>query len=235
MEMFIRDFRVGDFPLVSGVLTDRDFRNVDLEILNAVDIIELRVDMFAVIDPVHVKNVFREVRELFNKPIIATIRDVNEGGEKAIPARLDLYRSIIPLSDIVDIEINADDIFPEIRKLSTTFRKIVIGSYHNFDLTPEAPKLDSIVAKAIGARADIVKIAVKANSRNDLLDLFSFALNNRDKRLITISMGEKGLASRIFTPLMGSPVAYGYIHSPSAPGQFSAVETMSMFKKLKIR
>lgn len=233
--MFIRNFRVGDFPLVSGMLTDRDDLHAEKDILNAVDIIELRVDMFSSVDSGHVKNVFKEVRELFNKPIIATIRDVSEGGEKEVPNRLDLYRGIIPLSDVVDVEINADGLFPEIRKLCKTFRKLLIGSFHNFDLTPDAAVLDSIVSKAVAAKADIVKIAVKANSRKDLLDLFSFALNNRDKRLITIAMGEIGLSSRIFMPLIGSPISYGYINVPSAPGQFSVVEMMSLFRKLKMR
>jgi 3-dehydroquinate dehydratase-1 len=235
MEMFIRDFKVGDFPLVSGMLTDRDYLHVEKDVINAVDLIELRVDMFASVDSANVKHVFKRVRELFNKPIIATIRDVSEGGETVVPARLDLYRGIIPLSDIVDVEINADELFPEIRKLCGTFKKLLIGSFHNFDLTPDAAFLDGIIKKAVASKADIVKIAVKANSRKDLLDLFSFALNNRDKRLITIAMGDKGLASRIFMPVIGSPISYGYINVPSAPGQFSVVEMMAMFRKLKLR
>ena len=62
-----------------------------------------------------------------------------------------------------------------------------------------------------------------------------FALRNRDKGLITISMGEKGLPSRIFTPLLGSPITFGYINTASAPGQLSVQEMMSIFKKLKMR
>jgi 3-dehydroquinate dehydratase-1 len=235
MEKFIRDFRVGDFPLVSGMLTDRDYLKTEKDVMAAVDLIELRVDMFSAVDSAHVKNIFKRVRDLFNKPIIATIRDVKEGGEKEVPNRLDLYRGIIPLSDVVDVEINADDLFPEIRKLCTTFRKLLIGSFHNFDLTPEPAVLEGIVSKAVSSKADIAKIAVKAKTQKDLLDLFVFALNNRDKRLITIAMGERGLASRIFMPVIGSPISYGYINVPSAPGQFSVVEMMAIFRKLKLR
>lgn len=235
MEMFIRDFRVGDFPLVTGILTDRDYQNADKDTMNAVDIIELRVDMFASISAHHVKNIFKETRDIYNKPIIATLRDVNEGGEKEVQNRLDIYRSIIPLADVVDVEINSGKLFPEVRKLCATFKKILIGSYHNFDITPDAAALGTIMKKGINAGADIIKIAVKANSRADLLNLFSFELENRDRKLIIIAMGEKGLPSRIFSPVLGSPISYGYINTPSAPGQFSVVEMMSMFRKLKIR
>jgi 3-dehydroquinate dehydratase-1 len=235
MEMFIRDYKVGDFPLVSGALTDTDYQLVDNDVLNTVDIIELRVDMFSAFDHAHVKNVFKEVRDAFNKPIIATVRDIREGGANEIPARLEMYRSVTPLSDAVDVEINADDIFPDIKKLCGLFKKILIGSHHNFDETPGLQELEAIVEKGYSAGADIVKIAVKANSRDDMMTIMSLAMNHRDGRLITISMGDKGLASRIVTPVIGSPITYGYIHTPSAPGQFSAAELMSVFRKLRIR
>jgi len=235
MEMFIRDYRIGDFPLISGALTDRDYQLVDNDILNTIDIIELRVDMFSDLDPAHVKNVFKELRDNFSKPIIATVRDIKEGGEKEVPNRLEMYKGIIPLSDVVDLEINADDIFPEIKKVCRLFKKILIGSYHNFNETPDLQKLAAIVDKGRAAGADIIKIAVKANSRHDLMDIFSLAMDHRDMQLITIAMGEKGLPSRILTPVIGSPITYGYIHTPSAPGQFSVAEVMSIFKKLKIR
>jgi 3-dehydroquinate dehydratase-1 len=235
MEIFIRDFRVGDFPLITGILTDRDYRHAGKDILNAVDILELRVDMFASTATADVKHTFKEVRELFNKPIIATVRDTNEGGEKELPNRLDIYRSIIPLSDVTDVEINSGRLFREVRKLCTTFKKVVIGSYHNFDETPGAAELDRIVKKGFDSGADLVKIALKANSRSDLLDLLSFALEKRSSRLITIAMGDKGLPSRILAPVIGSPISYGYINTPSAPGQFSVVEMLSMFRKLKMR
>jgi 3-dehydroquinate dehydratase type I len=235
MEIFIRDFRVGDFPLITGILTDRDYRQTDKNLLNAVDILELRVDMFASTAPANVRKTFMEVRELFNKPVIATVRATGEGGEKEVPNRLDIYRSIIPLSDVTDVEINSDSLFKEVRKLCTTFKKVLIGSYHNFDETPGAATLEKIVKKGFDSGADLIKIALKANSRSDLLDLLSFALEKKSSRLIVISMGDKGLPSRILAPVIGSPITYGYINTPSAPGQFSVVDMLSMFRKLKMR
>jgi 3-dehydroquinate dehydratase-1 len=235
MDLFVRDYKLGEFPLVAGILTDRDFLSVDSDMMNAVDIIELRVDMFGLTEPEHVKDVFKDVRSRYNKPIIATVRDVREGGEKEVPDRLDIYRGVIPLADVVDVEIQFGELLTQIKKLCTTFKKMLIGSYHNFNATPDDAYLEAMLEQGEVLGADIVKIAVKATSREDLLRFIDFALRNRDKGLITISMGERGLPSRIFTPLLGSPITFGYINTASAPGQLSVQEMMSIFKKLKMR
>ncbi|HMK55816.1 MAG TPA: type I 3-dehydroquinate dehydratase, partial [Dissulfurispiraceae bacterium] len=233
--IFIRDFRLGEFPLIAGILTDRDYQSVDSDIMNAVDVIELRVDMFDRLESGHIKDVFKGVRSRFNKPIIATVRDPREGGEKEVPDRLEIYRGIIPLADLVDVEIQFGELMSGIRKLCDTFKKLLIGSFHDFDSTPQDAELDRIVERGKGCGADIVKIAVKATSREDLLRFLGFAMRNRDSRLITISMGEKGLPSRIFTPLLGSPITFGYINTASAPGQLSVREMMLIFRKLRMR
>jgi 3-dehydroquinate dehydratase-1 len=235
MDLFVRDYKLGEFPLIAGILTDRDSPAADSDELNAVDIIELRVDMFGSVDPDHVKNVFKDVRSRYNKPILATVRDVREGGEREVPGRLDVYRGIIPLSDLVDVEIQSGELFPQIRRLCSTFKKILIGSYHNFDFTPDNGFLDAMVKQGEDQGADIVKIAVKTTDKEQLIGFLDFALRNRDKGLITIAMGDGGLPSRIFTPLLGSPITYGYIKTASAPGQLSVQEMMSIFRKLKMR
>ena len=235
MDLFVRDYKLGAFPLIAGILTDRDHPPADSDELNAVDIIELRVDMFGSTEPDHVKDVFKEVRSLYNKPVLATVRHVREGGEKEIPRRLDVYRGIIPLSDLVDVEIQSGELFPQVKRLCSTFKKILIGSYHNFEATPDNDYLEEMVRQGIRLGADIVKIAVKAFSKEDLIRFLDFALRNRDSGLITISMGDYGLPSRIFTPLLGSPIAYGYIKTASAPGQLSVLEMISIFRKLQMR
>ncbi len=235
MDLFVRNYKLGAFPLIAGILTDRDYPPADSDELNAVDIIELRVDMFGSAESDHVKDVFKEVRTRYNKPVLATVRDLREGGEKEITGRLDVYRGIIPLSDLVDVEIQSGELFPQVKRLCSTFKKILIGSYHNFHSTPHDGILDDIVKQGEVRGADIVKIAVKATGKEDLIRFIDFALRNKDKGLITISMGDHGLPSRIFTPLLGSPITYGYIKTASAPGQLSVQEMMSMFRKLKMR
>ncbi len=235
MELFVRDYRLGEFPLIAGILTDRDNPAVDSDEMNAVDIIELRVDMFSSAEPGHVKDVFKEVRSRYNKPLLATVRDTREGGEKDIADRLDIYRGIMPLSDLVDVEIGSTELFPQVKRLCSTFKKILIGSYHNFESTPDDVFLGDMVRQGEELGADIVKLAVRATGKDDLVRFLDFALRNRNNGMITISMGDHGLPSRIFTPLLGSPITYGYIKTASAPGQLSVQEMKSIFRKLKMR
>jgi 3-dehydroquinate dehydratase-1 len=235
MELHAGPYTLGETPLIAGIVTDRDMNRLDDDALQNVDIIELRVDMFDNVTIDQVRKVFTFVRDQFGKPILATVRRRDEGGVKDIPDRRELYRSIIPLSDLVDIEIASRDLFPEIRTLCSTFKKILIGSFHDFDETPADDVLDRIIGEGKSLGADIVKIAVRADNREDLHRLFALTSRHKDKNLITIAMGDQGLPSRIFAPLLGSLLTYGYLNTQSAPGQLSAAEMMSIFRKLKLR
>jgi 3-dehydroquinate dehydratase type I len=235
MDLYIRNLKLGEFPLIAGVLTDRDVFTIKDDSLDAVDIVELRVDMFDDLSHGHIKKIFETVKDKIKKPVIATIRDVREGGQRQIEDRLSLYKIVTPLSDLVDIEIISEDILTEIKKVCTAYKKLLIASYHNFESTPDDKFLKDIAAKGKRLGADIVKIAATANDREDLIRLMTFTLRHRDKGLITMSMGDKGLPSRILSPLLGSLITYGYITTPSAPGQLSATELMNIFRRLKIR
>jgi 3-dehydroquinate dehydratase-1 len=235
MELYICNFKLGEAPLIAGVLTDIDVLTAKKDSLNPADLIELRVDMFEDISLGHIENIFRTARENFKKPIIATVRDVKEGGQREIADRLGIYRAVVPLSDVIDVEIGSDDILTEIKKLCNTYRKLLIGSYHNFESTPDDTFLDDIVSKGKDLGANIVKIAVMPENRDDLIRLFHFTLKHKDKGIITISMGDRGLPSRIFAPIFGSLITYGNINRPSAPGQMSVSELMDIFRKLKLR
>lgn len=235
MEIYICNFKLGEKPLIAGVLTDADIPTINSDYLNAADLLELRVDMFENISPLHIEAVFKTVRDRLKKPIIATIRDVKEGGKQEIKDRLSVYRVVCPLSDVIDVELGSEDIFPKIKNLCEENKKVLIGSYHNYNLTPNGDFFDEIVIKGKEAGADIVKIATVANSSDDLIRLMLLNLRHREKGLITISMGDGGLPSRILNPLFGSLITYGYISHPSAPGQISVSELMYIFRRLRIR
>lgn len=235
----IRNLKAGESPLIAGVLTDSDVINIEKSMLIPtdlpMDLIELRVDMFNNISTAHIINIFQKARDKFGKPVIATVRDIKEGGQKKINDRLITYKAIIPFSDAVDVEIGSKDIFAEIKKLCIDFKKILIGSYHNFESTPDDSILEGIISKGIELGADIIKIAAMAKNRDDMIRLLMFTLKHKDKGVITMSMGDAGLPSRIISPLFGSLITYGYINTSSAPGQMSAVELMDIFKRLKVR
>lgn len=236
MEISANDFGLGEIPLISGVLTDTDDLNVvKANFINAFDVIELRVDMFNDLSLDHVKETFIKVREALGKPIIGTVRDMREGGQKEVRDRLIFYETIVPLAELVDIEIQSEDILTEVKNLCLYHKRFLIGSYHNFESTPDNAFLDNIVSKAKGSGVDIVKIAVMPQDREDLIRLLTLTLRHRDKGVITMSMGDIGLPSRVFSPVFGSLITYGYINQPSAPGQLSVSELMHIFRQLNLR
>ncbi|MDI6801034.1 MAG: type I 3-dehydroquinate dehydratase [Thermodesulfovibrionales bacterium] len=237
MKLQIGNLTFGEMPLIAGVLTDADIPHISEDIhedIHNVDLIELRVDMFNDITPAHVKEVFKTAKEIFKKPIIATARDIREGGQREVPHRTGIYELISSFSDIVDVELNSTDI-KEAKRLCAKHKKILIASYHNFELTPDDAFLDSVVSRGKEMGADIIKIAGMANSRDDFIRLLLFTLRHKEEGLITMSMGDNGLPSRVFNPLFGSLITYSYINKPSAPGQLSAKELMDIFRRLKIR
>ncbi|MDA8215736.1 MAG: type I 3-dehydroquinate dehydratase [Nitrospiraceae bacterium] len=235
MEIHICNFKLGEKPLIAGALNDTDVLTVTKDSLNPADIIELRIDMFEKLSINHIENIFKTAKENFKKPIIATVRDVKEGGQKEISDKLSIYMAVIPLSNVVDVEINSEDTLTEVKKLCDIHKTILIGSYHNFELTPEDDFLENIVSKGKSLGVDIVKIAAMANSREDFIRLLIFTLKHKDEGLITMSMGDKGLPSRVFNPIFGSLITYGYINHPSAPGQLSVSELIYIFRRLKMR
>lgn len=234
-ELYICNFKLGDIPYIAGALTDTDVVNLENYTINALDIIELRVDMFKKTALDHIVATFRMAKEKFRKPVIATVRDPKEGGEKEIEDRLAIFRAVMPYADLVDIEINSGEMFGEVQNLCLNEKKVLISSYHNFISTPADNVLEELVTKGKDLGADVVKIAVTAGNSEDMTRLGIFTYMHRDKGLITISMGDKGMPSRVFTPLFGSLITYGYVTHPSAPGQLSVSELMYIFRRLKIR
>lgn len=231
----MKNLKLGEMPLIACAINDAEVMTIGEDYLNHADLIELRVDMFKNTEVKHVEEIFNIAKEKFKKPIIATVRDVKEGGQKEIADRLDIYKTVISFSDLIDVEINSEDTIAEVKKLCRNYKKILIGSYHNFEIMPDIYFLDNIFLKGTRLGAEIIKIAAVANNNDDLTRLVTFTLKHRSEWLITIAMGDIGLPSRVINPIFGSLITYGYVNKPSAPGQLSISELMDIFKLLKIR
>ena len=231
----IGNLTLGNAPAIAGVLTDRDVLSLGAGDVEGADLLELRVDMFDNVDAGHVTSVFRSAAEKFRKPLLATVRAVEEGGQKDIPARLSLYSAVLPLADAADVEIASSDLLTSVAKLYHNLGRVLIGSYHNFTTSPGDAFLEEIVRQGKALGADIVKIALTAGNRDDTARLMSFTYRHRETPVITMSMGDAGLPSRVLSPILGSLVTYGYIRQPSAPGQLSVTELLDLFQRLKVR
>ncbi|UCG78279.1 MAG: type I 3-dehydroquinate dehydratase [Nitrospirota bacterium] len=231
------DIRIGafersDFPLIAVPLTDRSLSS-ELNLDNA-DIIEMRVDMFEEHSEKHVVHTLLKAKEMFDKPLIATIRSISEGGAVEIDdkTRKKLFKSLIKHTDAVDIEINSE-IFSSTVKLARKNNKLSIGSFHDFIRTPDASELEEAIKRGRSFKADIVKIAVMPNSMDDLQTITDMTLKHSKDGIISIAMGELGMASRIFLPMIGSLITFASIDVESAPGQLSLRKMKEFLSVLK--
>ncbi len=216
-------------PLIAGVVTE--IAALQKELVESADILELRFDMFDISQEENLEEIISRAG-VFNKPLIATIRSEKEGGKRFIDddTRYRLFKEIIPSVDAVDIEFASEDLFERLKPLIEKENKILIGSYHNFNETPKDSVIEEIFLRAKDRGTDIVKIAVTAKDREDLIRMASFTIRHRKDNIITISMGEHGKPSRLVFPVLGSMITYAALTGSSAPGQFSVQEMAGYFK-----
>ncbi|MBI4745462.1 MAG: type I 3-dehydroquinate dehydratase [Deltaproteobacteria bacterium] len=222
--MRIGEIELGKIPVVIGTLSG----NIEhpVKVVSNIDLFELRIDTFKTQEVAHISEIIHSLKGVYGKPLLATVRSKAEGGGVEIDddKRYEIYKEVLPLVDALDVELSSAGLLKRVLPLCREKKKVLIASYHNHDETPIERHLEKLVSEGKEIGADIVKIAVTANSKEDLSRLISFTIKNRDKGIITISQGRIGTISRIVTPILGSLMTYGYIDMPSAKGQLSAFE-----------
>lgn len=231
MTLSIGNCVLGGQPRVALVVRD-DVVRKDIEpfFTIGVDMLEMRMDQFHSCETEHVCT---HLKAFSGLPSIGTIRSAQEGGDWSggEAARLALYEKIIPCVDAVDIELNADEINTSVITAAKQADVTVIGSFHDFQRTPDADKLESILDKGKALGADIIKIAAYCDTSADLRTLTHFLVVHGRDSLILLGMGPAGAPSRIFFPFMGSLVTYTFLGTPSAPGQFNCMDTIEFIRK----
>jgi 3-dehydroquinate dehydratase type I len=220
MSIKIGKLKLGSRPVIAAALSDDNIRLLKTGDLKVIDLIELRVDMFKTLSEDYVKGVFHQVKKRFSKPVLCTIRLTSEGSRRFIDEnkRYALFEAIAPLADMIDIEIQSR-LLRDVVRLSHKLKKPVIASYHDLQKTPRDDFLSRMLIKAQKASADITKLAVKADTMDDVARLLRFTMDHKKDNIITISLGDRGRLSRIINPLFGSLITYGYIGHPKADGQ----------------
>lgn len=182
----------------------------------AVEMAEIRLDRCRLSDA--------EVGELFSgtdTPLVATyrlagLRDISLAEHK-------LSIAIDAGAKYVDIEVEAPA--PMGKRLSRLAREkgtILIRSYHNYDCTPPAGELRGIVERCRRFGGELVKIAVMAQSSEDVAVVRSlYDENGSDGRLVAFCMGAKGSESRLQCLAWGAPFTYASLASgeETAEGQ----------------
>lgn len=193
------------------------------------DIVEWRVDWFEEFtDPDIVCRAARVLRGILGeKPILFTFRTKKEGGMADIDTNyyIELNRMVTSehLVDMIDVELfTGDDVVCQIIANAHAANVPVIVSSHDFEKTPPHDELVARLHRAKELGGDILKLAAMPRNSRDVLNLLSATeevSRTGERPVVTMSMGELGMISRLSGEIFGSAMTFGTIGYASAPGQ----------------
>lgn len=209
------------------------------------DLVEWRVDFFdQVADFSAAAEMSKKLAKILSdKPVLFTFRTKQEGGEIAFSDEqyFGLYRAVIENGaiDLLDVELFMDDALVQqtIQAAHEKDIKIVMCN-HDFDKTPNKDEIVSRLCRMQEKNADICKIAVMPQSSDDVLTLLQ-ATNemkqvHADRPIVTMSMGQLGMVSRMCGEVFGSAMTFGAAKKASAPGQVPVGELRDVLKTLAL-
>jgi 3-dehydroquinate dehydratase-1 len=200
-------------PAVVAVLSGGEaVRDATLAQAHGADLVEVRLDLLPG-DPI---TTIRMVRDATTLPIIATNRMTSEGGAflGGEDERIEILAEASAWADLVDVELLAGG---RDRLMEIVERPVII-SYHDFEGMPPLEATRSILLESFEAGADIAKLALTPASLEDCLGLLKL-LQDTEGPTTLMGMGSVGKHLRAVAPIYGSVLTYGYIGSPTAPGQ----------------
>lgn len=208
-----------------------------------VDLAEFRIDLLSFAsDTKQVIALGHELKKILgNKPMIATIRTKNEGGQLEI-SDADYgktYQAYLknPFMDWLDVEMFRDQkVVSEIVQKAHQKKVLVVMSNHDFQKTPSQDEIEKRLLKQDQMGADVLKIAVMPKSKQDVFTLMNATLKvsqQTTKPLLTMSMGQLGTISRVATANMGGSYSFGMIGEASAPGQIDVTKLKQILKTVQ--
>ncbi|EMO5148854.1 type I 3-dehydroquinate dehydratase [Acinetobacter baumannii] len=207
------------------------------------DLAEFRIDLLSFAsDTKQVIALGHELKKILgNKPMIATIRTKNEGGQLEI-SDADYgktYQAYLknPFMDWLDVEMFRDQkVVSEIVQQAHQKKVLVVMSNHDFQKTPSQDEIEKRLLKQDQMGADVLKIAVMPKSKQDVFTLMNATLKvsqQTTKPLLTMSMGQLGTISRVATANMGGSYSFGMIGQASAPGQIDVTKLKQILQTVQ--
>ena len=207
----------------------------------APDIIEWRVDVYEHVENLEaVKQMLSELRRLATDSLLLfTFRSHKEGGNKEISDRnyVELLQTVIRTKniDLIDIELFTNDsAVKELVALAEEDGIFVVMSNHDFHKTPKKEEIIYRLRKMQELGAHIPKIAVMPNSVQDVITLLdatnTMITKYANRPIITMSMAEIGLISRLAGEVFGSACTFGAGKEASAPGQIPVSELRNVLE-----
>ena len=160
-------------------------------------------------------------------PLILTARDPREGGANHLSTarRRSLLLEFLPNARHVDVELRSVRALEPVLQSAADHKIGRIISFHDFNNTPRASRLDKIAHRARSLGADIVKIATRTDTPAQLDTLLVFFERQRDtSNLVAMGIGRLGGKSRIELARLGCVLNYAHLGKPAAEGQLSVVQ-----------
>jgi 3-dehydroquinate dehydratase I len=204
-------------PQIAGVI----FTPVDLQrairMRNPPDLFELRLDaLFAI------REELEATLKNLRAPLIITARHPREGGSSQLSLqnrRLLLLR-FLPHAAYVDIELRSADALAPILEAARAKRIPIIISFHDFNETPSRLRLDAIARAARSMGADVLKIATRTDTQEQLSRLLRFfAETSSQLPIAAMGIGRLGRTARRELTKRGSPLNYAHLGHARIPGQ----------------
>lgn len=216
---------------------------LQLALLKQPDIIEWRADFFNdVSKPSSVIKVLAWLQSAAcGLPFIFTLRSQQEGGQSN--GLTD--RQILELTEAVCRQTSVDYVDCELRHECSAISNLaaaahqwgtqVIGSFHDFKATPSKLQIIDKILQAESYGLDIAKVAVMPQTMEDVLTLLSATIAAKQQvsiPLITVSMGQDGMISRVVGAACGSALTFASLAQESAPGQLAIDDLRTILRLL---
>ena len=233
----IKDILIGDgIPKVCVSVVSDNHQAIITDIIRLmdydIDIIELRIDYFKeLLNQQKLKELFKMIATLeMKQALILTYRSVKEGGlgELSHEEYINLYKIALDSGafDIYDVELSSgtNAIITLNNMIHEANHKVIMSS-HDFTRTPSLDTMLEKIKQMDSLEADIIKLAVMPEDYKDVL------LEIYDKPIVTMSMSNLGIATRILGEQFGSAITFGKDNVASASGQ---IDIRSLKEALKI-
>lgn len=226
-------------PVVCLPLVGRNLEELDAEAgstaAQGADLLEWRADRFgSAADPEALLTAAQALRRATTRggiaapPLLVTLRAAREGGTDHGLDDMRRARSLAELvhaglADVVDLEAASDpEALALLRAACRAAEVPLLLSQHDFERTPTVDEMVTSFTQMAGLGADIAKLAVMPRTADDVTALLE-ATARADRvlaiPLVSMAMGEPGVASRVIGHRFGSRITWGSGAAASAPGQ----------------
>jgi 3-dehydroquinate dehydratase-1 len=161
-------------------------------------------------------------------PLLITLRAAHEGGvDRGLDDVQRAQRLAVLVraghADLVDLEAASDPAALGVLRAACREAGVpLLLSAHDFGGTPPVDEMVAVFARMAALGADIAKLAVMPRSEADvaaLLEATAVAGRSLSIPLVSMSMGELGVQSRVIGHRHGSRITWGSGVAASAPGQ----------------